>query len=212
MLVVLAATAAGAGVGVGLGAITADDPVAELMRGAATEPASTSATSAGRTSTGRTSTGRTSTGRTSTNPRPSGQRTTTAPSSAAPTPSIRVQSATLVPAETPSGQQRQRARLTVNVRVVNRGTEPLDIRRRFVIVGEDRVSADPQADDAAGALLEPIAGGETVTGELRFETAGAVTQSLIDRNPARLRIAERSISLNDITITPPGQQPDQPAP
>jgi hypothetical protein len=112
---------------------------------------------------------------------------------------IRVTSASLLSATSPSGRARKRARLVARVKVTNRGTKPLRWPRPKLISGKDRVPVDPNANGPAGALLKPLAPGATAAGELRFETAGNVTQRLSDTRRARVRIANQTIEMR-VTI------------
>ncbi len=64
-----------------------------------------------------------------------------------------------------------------------------------LISGNDELTTDPKATEAAGDLLNPISAGKSATGELRFETSGALTTRLADQRRARLRIGDRSLPL-----------------
>lgn len=116
-------------------------------------------------------------------------------------PRVRVLSAVLRRASTQSGRDRRRAQVTVRVRVTSRGTGTLDLGDPLLMVGSERVGLDPDAEDAAGALLEPLAPGVSATGELRFETAGAVTRRLTKQRRARLHIADRTVAVRSIDIS-----------
>lgn len=99
-----------------------------------------------------------------------------------------------MPATSPSGIERRRARVTVRLRVTARRDDvTLDTAR--LISGATRLRNDPNAEEAAGDLLDPIPAGESATGELRFETAGALTDRLASRRRAELRIGDRSLPL-----------------
>lgn len=102
-------------------------------------------------------------------------------------------SSTLVPA-TPSGRKRRRARVAVRLRVTARG-DKATLGTARLISGDDELTTDPQAADAAGDLLDPISAGKSATGELRLETAGALTARLADQKRARLRIGDRRLPL-----------------
>lgn len=117
-------------------------------------------------------------------------------------PGIVVESAILTPAGTPSGQARQRARLSVRVRIRNRADERVTLSGAVLVVGETEVRSDPNASEAAGPLLRPLPPRARVTGELRFETEGAVTEELQRVSAARLRYSGRTSPLR-ITIGPP---------
>jgi hypothetical protein len=108
----------------------------------------------------------------------------------APAKTVRVQimSAILQRAGTPSGRRRDRARLSLHVRVTN------DLPSRVrdlnpILLARQRVPPDPHARDTTGSLLRPIMPGATAGGRLRFETAGSVTRQLISTQQARLLIA-----------------------
>ncbi|MDX6689298.1 MAG: hypothetical protein QOG15_755 [Solirubrobacteraceae bacterium] len=106
---------------------------------------------------------------------------------------VQVISAVLQRAHTARGRSRDRARLSVHVRVTNHGTSHLrDVNPALISV--ELVRPDPRARDTTGSLLRPIAPGETAGGRLRFETAGAVTRQLTSTLRARLRIAGRTFA------------------
>lgn len=119
-------------------------------------------------------------------------------------PGIIVRSAVLTPAGTASGQARQRARLSVRVQIRNRTDQPISLPEAVLVVGEQEVTPDPNAADAAGPLLRPLAPGARAVGELRFETQGAVTQQLTQQTEARLRYSGRTSPLS-IEIGPPAR-------
>lgn len=186
--VVLAAGVVGVGLGIALAKLTGNDeaptPLARQIEGSpriATDTATATATTA--TST----TGSTQPARMS--------RTTR----------VQIQSAVLYPASTPDGEDPQRARVVIRVRVTSRSVSPIPGKTPMLIVGASGVLAEP---DSADGLLGPIAPGETATGELHFDTRGSVAQRLANQRRARLRIAQRTVSVNDITISsrsePPG--------
>ena len=109
-------------------------------------------------------------------------------------PRIRVLSSTFIAATTPSGRKRRRARVAVRLRVTARDDEAT-LGTARLISGADEITTDPNATEVAGKLLEPIPAGKRATGELRFETAGALTRRLADERRARLRIGGRTLSL-----------------
>lgn len=182
----IAAGAVGAGVGFGLSALSGNSagpaPAATTAsRSTATRPA------------------------TSTQPRTTTTTSTTAqtvtPVQGAATPRVQVLSAVLFPAATARGRARQRARVSVRVRVTNPDSTSITPPNPLLLNGTDRVGTDPRADSVAGALLKPIAGSASATGELRFEIAGAITQRLTQRPRARLAIVNRIVALK-LTISP----------
>ena len=109
-------------------------------------------------------------------------------------PRIRVLSNSLRSAITASGQRRRRARLVVRVRVTARA-DATDLGVPRLISGDNDIEVDPDGKNAAGPLLEPIAAGRSATGDLRFETAGDLTDRLVSQQRATLRMAGRSVSL-----------------
>lgn len=106
---------------------------------------------------------------------------------------VLVVSAILHPASSPSGKQRQRARLSVHVRVTNRSRRRLVLSRPVLVSGNARVKTDPRQDTLATNLqaLAPGASGDVT---LRFETAGTVTTGLQQELRARLTIAGKHLT------------------
>lgn len=119
----------------------------------------------------------------------------TAPAERSRTTRVQILSAVLYPARTASGRARQRARVVVRVRVTSRSVGTLTPKKPQLLVDADRVSPNPRTADLAAPLLEPLAPAASATGELRFETAGAVTQRLTTQQRARLTIAGRTVSV-----------------
>lgn len=112
-----------------------------------------------------------------------------------PEPRLTVRSATLQLATSSTGAARERARVTVRLRARNPGRRSLKLGSVRIEARGDVAKADPNADDEAGDLLEPIAGGSSATGTLRFETAGALTDTLKTTRSARLRIGGKTVPL-----------------
>jgi len=170
LAVVVASTLVGAALGIGLSKLSGDEATssAPLAAAPAAAPARTGATGA--------------------------SGATGADDAEPQAPRIRVLSSTLVPATTPSGRKRRRARVAVRLRVTARG-DKATLGTARLISGDDELTTDPQAADAAGDLLDPISAGKSATGELRFETAGALTTRLADQKRARLRIGDRRLPL-----------------
>jgi len=106
---------------------------------------------------------------------------------------VRIVSAILHPAASPSGKRRQRARLSVHIRVTNRGSSPIFPSRPALVSGGVRVKTDPSQDGAA-TNLGALASGATGDVTLRFETAGAVTKRLRQELRARLTIAGTNVT------------------
>lgn len=106
---------------------------------------------------------------------------------------VRIVSAVLHPAATRSGRRQQRARLSVHVRLTNRGSRRIVPPRPVLASGGVRVKTDAAAD-AAGTTLRTIAPGATREARLRFEIYGAVTKRVRQRRRARLIIAGRNVT------------------
>ncbi|HEV2776917.1 MAG TPA: hypothetical protein VGV90_15090 [Solirubrobacteraceae bacterium] len=104
--------------------------------------------------------------------------------------------AVLVRAATASGQRRRRARVQITVRLRNpRGRPSAATAAPVLLVAGRRVRSDPAAAWRAAALLKPVPSNTTVSGVLRFETAGDVTDRLVEDRRARLRIAGLTLPL-----------------
>ncbi len=100
------------------------------------------------------------------------------------------------PAQSASGKARKRARFSVRASVTNDGSGPLTIERPELVLPGGRTEPDPKADEEfAGGLLKPIEAGDTATGVLRFETAGAPTDQLAAKKPATLEIAGKKLKI-----------------
>lgn len=114
---------------------------------------------------------------------------------------VRLVRATFEAATTKRGRERRRARVAVVVRLRNGGTRALDafpagpLARLRLVAGDDRVQPDPRAVEPAGPLAARLPAGRSVQGELRFETAGATTLALRDRETVAVRIGSRAVSL-----------------
>ena len=117
----------------------------------------------------------------------------TEPASNTTLPEARVIATTFDLARSEDGRHRNRARLSIRVQLTNPTGEELAPKRPELVVPDGRTPADPNADSFAGGLLEPIAPSASATGTLRFETAGTITQNLIDDRRGTLEIAGRSV-------------------
>lgn len=117
---------------------------------------------------------------------------------------VRVLDAVLHPAETPSGQARRRARLTVRIRATNPGDEAMTPARPLLLVGNARVPTDPDADSPETHLGE-LAPARTGAVTLRFEVQGAVTGRLETERRARIHIAGRTLGVS-IRLGPPADR------
>lgn len=117
---------------------------------------------------------------------------------------VQVVSAVLTPAGSESGRARRRARVTVRLRVANPSGQPSAPHDAALVVGDKEVPADPNAEEAAGGLLRPVPAKRRAIGELRFETAGKVTDTLMRTARAELRYGSLTRRLS-IEIGPPAQ-------
>ena len=195
LAVIVGGTAVGAGIGIALSALSGNGGNESTASPRAIATPSAEARTPTPTSTARTPTP-TSTART---PTPtSAARTPTPTGTAVPAGEglgLRVESARLISASTASGRARQRARLVVRVRLSNRSDVRLPAQNPLLLNGAGTVRVDPFAADAAGPLLRPLAAGMSAVGELRYETAGELTQRLTDERRARLRFGSEVISV-----------------
>ena len=125
--------------------------------------------------------------------------TATAPAAGPPDPAtsvdVEVVAAVLHPAASPSGKLRRRARQSVELRVTNRATSAITLERPTLKAGGRVARADLNARAEAHGLLGPLVSGARVRGVLRFETAGALSDSLKGAKRATLRYAGRELSL-----------------
>ena len=97
---------------------------------------------------------------------------------------VRVISAILHPAATPSGQRRRRGRLGVHVEVHNGGPRNLILAPPSLLAAAQRTRS--------GSRLGSIPAGRSVDVTLRFETKGAVTAQLATQKTGRIMLAQRS--------------------
>lgn len=118
-----------------------------------------------------------------------------APTAEVNTLNVSVVSATYVPASTASGRQRKRARLAVKLKVRNRSATPSRLGPASISFGQDSVGSDPAAREAAAGLDKPLAPEQEVTGELRFETADAVTTRLRKQSSVTLNVNGQAVSV-----------------
>ena len=186
LAVIVGGTAVGAGIGIALSALSGNGGNESTASPRAIATPSAEARTPTPTSTART-------------PTPtSAARTPTPTGTAVPAGEglgLRVESARLISASTASGRARQRARLVVRVRLSNRSDVRLPAQNPLLLNGAGTVRVDPFAADAAGPLLRPLAAGMSAVGELRYETAGELTQRLTDQRRARLRFGSEVISV-----------------
>lgn len=180
--VVIAAALAGAGIGIGLAELSGNDGAETPLL-----PVTTAQTS---TSGPETTTGTTPTATTSTSTTAAVYRV----------PRVQILSAQLGPISESTG----RALVAVRARVTNRGNRDLTIRTPALLSGDDEVELGSGARDAAGALLRPIAPGQSATGTLRFNAPSAVAQRLTATPSARLRVANRTVAVELTTQEPAG--------
>lgn len=131
--------------------------------------------------------------------------TTTSPATTAPANALDLgdgltltaDSASFTPATTPNGKARKRGRLTVKVTLENTGTADVtpDVKRLVVREGGVVTRPDPAADDVAGKLSQPLAAGDSVTGDLNFETAGAATAAIAKATSVQLRFGPKAVTV-----------------
>jgi hypothetical protein len=202
LAVAVGAGALGVGVGVGLAEVGGGDdttPALEMTSG----PSETEvATSARTTPTTRTTPPTQTTPAAQTTTQTQTQTTAASPTLAR-TPHVQVLSALLCAATAASEQADRRARVTVGVRVTNRDSRTLAAQAPRLLVGAARIGSDPEAKDAAGALLKALAPAASATGTLQFQTSGSVTQRLTGQRRARLGIAGRTVAVPiEIGLTP----------
>jgi hypothetical protein len=107
---------------------------------------------------------------------------------------VRILSAVLHPAPR-SGQRRQRALLTVHVRLANRGSRRIIMSRPVLVSGNVRVQTNLKADTGA-TKLRVLDRGATERLRLRFEIADAVEKQVLQRRRVRLTIAGRNVTVS----------------
>lgn len=103
---------------------------------------------------------------------------------------VRVISAILHPSASSAGRNRHAARVTVHVRLDNRGDRRVTLRPPMLLSGG---AALPY--DRLQFALKPLAPGAAVGARLRFEPRSAFTQRLLTERDAQLQIAGRTIPL-----------------
>lgn len=90
------------------------------------------------------------------------------------------------------------ARLTVEATVQNAGTAtataPID--RLFIRYAGVTVRPDPNAAVAAGDLLKPIDPGKSASGELHFETRGAMAQAMKGLAQVAVRFGPQTLTVS----------------
>lgn len=186
LAVTVVAGAAGVGLGVGLSQLTGDDSTSSSADTSSLGSDVSAATSTGGDSP--TTIDPDTTAGSSTQAQTTSRQRTAGPVR------VRVVASVLHRASTPTGRRSNRARLSVHVRVTNRGKRTIADAEPALVAGK-RVRADPSAGKTGRSLLRPIRPGSTADGTLRFETAGAVTARLVRARRARLRIAGRTATL-----------------
>lgn len=87
------------------------------------------------------------------------------------------------------------APVAIRVRVTNRGSRPLRITTPALVSGDDEVQLDERARSAAGPLLRAIEPGASATGMLRFTLPSSVAERVTEEPAARLRVANRTVSV-----------------
>lgn len=107
---------------------------------------------------------------------------------------VRALSAVLHPAATALGRQHNRARLTVQIVVQNRGKTRVTPTRPSLVVAGSRVPTDFHAD-APGTRLGPLAAGATTSVGLVFELAGAQTTQVTQQRSVRISVAGHAVQV-----------------
>jgi hypothetical protein len=171
--VVLASALAGAAIGIALAKLSGNDTSSDPLVPSATARSSTARTQAAGSS--------------------SGSRTAT--TAGYRVPLVDVRSAQL--ATTDAGG----SHVTAKVRVTNRGARPLTIKVPVLVSQADEIPLDEERQ-LARKVLAAIPAGETASGVLRFTMSPAITQRLTERPLARLRIANRTVTLKLATPEP----------
>jgi hypothetical protein len=116
---------------------------------------------------------------------------------------LRVLRAIAIPAVTPTGRQRQRMRVSVTLKARNTSGSPLRPgtggRRIYLAVLGRQIAPDVNARRLPGAfsLAQALRPGAERSGELRFETAGAATRTIVRDRGAQLgvRVAKDRIGV-----------------
>ena len=103
---------------------------------------------------------------------------------------VRVISAILHPSASSAGRNRHAARVTVHVRLDNRGSRRVTLRPPMLLSGGAALAYDRRQ-----FALEPLDPGATVDARLRFEPRSAFTQRLVTERDPQLQIAARTIAL-----------------
>lgn len=191
VVVVAAATLAGAGLGVGLAKVSGHDTAGATVAATPTTAPSTTTTGSSEPSTS-TIAMRTSTGQ---NP----ATATKAQGTANPDVDVAVLSARLGTPSNATGH----ARVSVQMRVTNRASTPVQITTAVLMSGDFAVPLDYGARAAAGAILQPIAARASATGRLRFTTTPDVALRLMEKPMAHVRIADRTVPV-DLAVAQPG--------
>ena len=105
---------------------------------------------------------------------------------------LRVTQASLI-----AGTTAGAARLTVQATVDNAGTAvaTAPIGRLFIRYAGVTVRPDPNASAVAGDLLKPIDPGKSASGELHFETRGAMAQAVKGLTQAAIRFGPQTLTV-----------------
>jgi hypothetical protein len=108
---------------------------------------------------------------------------------------LSVTGASLLAATKPAGTAVNAARVTVQATVRNAGTATVTppVDRLFIRYGGTTVRPDPNAASAAGDLLKPLAPGKTASGELHFETRGAMTKAMAGLKRVAIRFGPQAL-------------------
>jgi hypothetical protein len=125
--------------------------------------------------------------------------------------SVTVLSGVLHPAATAAGRLRQRARLVVDVRIRNRGSQEVTIARPTLLVAGTSRETDPN-EDAPGTTVGLLGPGRQEDVALQFEVAGTATASLTGSRRARVFVAGRTLTTRVTIGAPVGPGSASPAP
>ena len=112
----------------------------------------------------------------------------------------RVSDVTVTPASTPGGRAQDRARVAVEVTLLNHSEQTVEVDWTLIDLSVGRITVAP--DRAAASLpggwqIGALPAGARRRGQLRFETAGTVTRRLISTRRADLaiRVEDRRVGV-----------------
>ena len=117
---------------------------------------------------------------------------------------VRVISAILHPSASSTGRRRHAARVSVHVRIDNRGSRRVTLPDPMLLTGGAGLAYDRRQ-----FTLGPLQPGATVDARLRFEPRSAFTQRLVTDRDAQLQIAGRTVPLTLEIGTPVTKPPSE---